>query len=176
MFVYIYLYIYTCFYVFIYTSVYLCMYLSKCKGGRAAPGCRTAAAARVGGKTAEAVRGAGGPPASPEPRCPGGDVSGFPSERRAGASPSPAPVRCSRTWEGDRPAFLCFPPSLRPLRPTFPPLSTVLGWVSLSVWFFLPPCCLLFDFGLFSVFIEPTPGEPVCHSLSVAPAPPNSAI
>lgn len=83
-------------------------------GGPAGPG-------RPAGGTRGALQGWRVPPAVPESRSPGGDVSGFPSDRRAGASQSSAPVRCSRTWEGDRPAILCLLLSFRPPCRTFSP-------------------------------------------------------
>lgn len=94
----------------------------------------------------------------PSRQAPPGDVSGFPNERRAGASHSPDPVRCSRTWEGDHPAFPCLLRSLRPPCPTFSSLNPVPWQGFIRIFFPL----LLFIVSLCSVslFLKccPLPG------------------
>lgn len=119
---------YMCVSLSIYVPMYVSIYMNSCQSRRAARSCQPSADAErsrragepraPGRENAGRSAGAAGPPAAPESRS--GDVSGFPSDRRAGASQSLAPVRRTRTWEGDRPAIPCLSLSFRPLCSTFP--------------------------------------------------------
>lgn len=153
-------------YKYIGVCVYICIYTCIAVRAGGQRGCQPSADAggpRAAGRgNAGRSAGSAGPPAAPETRSPGGDVSGFPSDRRAGASQSPAPVRCSRTWEGDRPAIPCLLLSFRPLCSTFPPDP----WLGL-LFFFSLVAILFFNAAHLT-------GPRLLSS--VAPAPPNSVI
>uniref|UniRef100_A0A8C3TNK0 Uncharacterized protein n=1 Tax=Catharus ustulatus TaxID=91951 RepID=A0A8C3TNK0_CATUS len=85
------------FYIYTYACVCVCVYICIAVRAGGQRGCQPSADAggpRAAGRgNAGRSAGSAGPPAAPETRSPGGDVSGFPSDRRAGASQSPAPVR-----------------------------------------------------------------------------------